>query len=130
MTANNKHVYNSAAWQRLRRLKLNMTPYCEVCWRVQKMEPAVVVDHLVAISSGGPAYPGYDGLMSLCTRHHNEKTRQEQLKQPHVVKGCGLDGQPIDRAHPFYQTPYTPSQDNGLPMGDRPHTRKISKLRR
>lgn len=47
--------YNTAAWQRLRRLKLSETPLCETCARRGRHVIAEHVDHVVSIAGGGHA---------------------------------------------------------------------------
>jgi 5-methylcytosine-specific restriction endonuclease McrA len=75
MTAHDKQVYNSRAWQRLRRVKLQDTPLCESCSALGRLVPATVVDHRLPISSGGDAFPTLDELMSMCEPCHNYKSR-------------------------------------------------------
>ena len=125
------HVYNSCAWKRLRRRKLATAPLCELCERAGRLAPAVAVDHIVAITQGGPAFPELSGLMSLCIRCHNAKTRHvEQLGQPHIIKGAGLDGLPVDPSHPFYEPKgYTPSRGGKLSREHRGASRNITKFK-
>ena len=69
---------------------------------------AVVVDHIVAVSAGGNAYPALEGLMSCCTSCHNRKTRivEQQGKEltPKGIKGCDVFGNPLDPNHDWYKT--------------------------
>jgi 5-methylcytosine-specific restriction endonuclease McrA len=66
--------YTTQRWQRLRRHKLRDKPLCELCLKIGRIEPAVAVDHLLAIKTGGEPYPPLYALMSLCVRCHNTKT--------------------------------------------------------
>ena len=51
--------YTTQRWQRLRRMKLQVNPLCETCLKQKRIEPAVAVDHIVAVKApGGQAYPG------------------------------------------------------------------------
>src|SRR5262245_61073840 len=121
MTAHNKAVYNSDTWKRLRRYKLWLSPLCEPCKRRGRAVSATVVDHIHAISDGGPAFPGLDGLMSMCAPCHNTKTNALEREGGKGVafKGCDVDGLPIDAAHPFYQDQgITPSKDGNLSAED------------
>ena len=95
--------YTTRRWQRLRREKLRVNPFCELCLKQGRLTVAVVVDHVVAIKAGGEVYPALDGLMSCCTPCHNRKTRVvEQLGQPLKVKwGCDVRGYPLDPNHPW-----------------------------
>jgi 5-methylcytosine-specific restriction protein A len=96
--------YSTQRWQRLRRMKLRTNPLCEVCLKVQRIEPAVAVDHIVAIKTGGDVYPALDALMSLCERCHNRKSRiVEQQGKAMTIKGCDERGYPLDPNHPFYK---------------------------
>lgn len=97
--------YNTTTWARLRRLKLATHPLCEMCLSRAKIEPAVAVDHIVAISAGGDPFPGLDALMSLCTSCHNRKTNVvEQQGKTLFEKGCDIDGNPLDPRHPWFRT--------------------------
>jgi 5-methylcytosine-specific restriction enzyme A len=58
--------YTTQRWQRLRLLKLQQNPLCELCLQVGEIEPATVVDHIAPINKGGDPFPGLDRLMSLC----------------------------------------------------------------
>jgi 5-methylcytosine-specific restriction protein A len=95
--------YNTQRWQRLRKLKLQLNPLCETCLKQRRIEPAVAVDHIVAIKAGGTAYPPLDDLRSECASCHNRKTRiVEQLGAELTIKGCDENGYPLDPNHPWY----------------------------
>jgi 5-methylcytosine-specific restriction enzyme A len=96
-------LYNTQRWQRLRRLKLQVNPLCESCLKQQRIEAATAVDHIVAVKApGGEAYPALDRLMSCCASCHNGKTRiVEQLGAELTVKGCDINGYPLDPNHPW-----------------------------
>jgi len=93
-------VYGTAAWQALRRAKLSDQPLCEACLMREVVEPAHTVDHIVAIEKGGDAFPPLSGLMSMCERCHNTKTRA--IDSPNAtgfrraIAGYDVDGNPID----------------------------------
>jgi len=93
--------YTTARWQRLRRLKLQINPCCELCLQQGWVEAAKVVDHCVPINAGGDPFPALDGLMSMCVGCHNGKTRAEQMGKDYRVKGCDVFGQPLDPNHPW-----------------------------
>lgn len=95
--------YSTAAWQRLRRLKLSEAPLCETCEDQGKITPALDVDHRVAIKAGGPAFPEIDGLRSLCHSCHSIKTNALDRRggKGIAIKGCDVNGLPLDPAHPF-----------------------------
>jgi 5-methylcytosine-specific restriction enzyme A len=98
-----KWPYTTQRWQRLRKLKLQHNPLCECCIKIDRIEPANVVDHITPINSGGDPYPGLDDLASLCERCHNLKTRGEQVGENYLLKGCDVLGNPLDPKHPWYK---------------------------
>lgn len=93
--------YNTKAWQDLRTAKLSATPLCEVCIRREVVEPANVVDHIVAIAKGGEPFPPLSGLMSMCEPCHSWKTNHEdrpdrKRKLGSACKGSAVDGGSLD----------------------------------
>ena len=71
------------------RYKLQAQPLCELCLRAGKIEPATLVDHIVALEDGGELLPAIDGLMSMCISCHN-------MKHAGGIRGCDVDGMPLD----------------------------------
>lgn len=116
--------YNTSAWQRLRRAKLDETPLCEPCGMRGKPMPARVVDHVLAIAKGGDPFPPLSGLMSMCPSCHSDKTNaldnpRAAGSRPGVAfKGCDVNGMPVDASHPFFGGD-TPSQDGDRRPSDR-----------
>lgn len=100
-----KWPYGTAAWQKLRKLKLSTSPLCEDCETEGKLVAANVVDHRIAISQGGQPFPALDGLASLCQRHHSIKTASGPeagaVKSNGPKKGCTEDGTPLSDTHPW-----------------------------
>ena len=96
--------YNTSAWKQLRKVKLARDPMCEGCLP-HRYTSASHVDHVHAISDGGPAFPGLDGLRSLCLPCHSAKTaRGPEAGAARTTKprrGCDADGNPLDAAHPW-----------------------------
>lgn len=95
-----KWPYSTATWQRLREAKLSNQPLCEACLRRDVVEPAVAVDHVVSIASGGKPFPPLDGLMSMCEPCHNAKTNAVDHPSAsgfrRALKGYDVNGNPID----------------------------------
>lgn len=98
--------YNTATWQRLRLAHLSLSPLCIGCQARGMLTPANTVDHITAISEGGPAFPGHDGLASYCTPCHGAKTARgreagaARTRKPR--RGCNPDGTPLDPMHPWH----------------------------
>ena len=99
--------YSSAKWQRLRRLHLQLEPLCRGC--LPRLVPANVVDHVVPISAGGPAFPGHEGLRSYCPTCHSAKTARGSeagaVRSNKPRRGCDADGKPLDPGHPWAEGP-------------------------
>lgn len=100
--------YSTQRWQRLRKRHLTMFPMCVPCRAVGRITIANTVDHNQAISDGGMAFPGHDGLTSMCVPCHSAKTargteagavRTDRALRPR--RGCDANGNPIDPAHPW-----------------------------
>lgn len=97
-----KWPYNTTAWRKLRLAKLESQPLCEPCERRGIIVPAVAVDHVTSIASGGDPFPPLSGLMSMCLSCHSIKTNAVDRPGGKGVrfKGVGVDGLPIDPDHP------------------------------
>lgn len=104
-----KWPYNTTAWQKLRTRKLRAEPYCEACRSEGYSRPATAVDHRIAISQGGDAFPDLSDLASLCQRHHSIKTaagpEAGAARRTRARSACNADGTPIDRYHPWNDDP-------------------------
>lgn len=72
----NTKFYQSTAWRKLRKVKLEQDPLCEECLKKGIHTPAKVADHIVPINQGGAALD-IANLQSLCDRCHNVKSAKE-----------------------------------------------------
>lgn len=72
----NTKFYQSTAWRKLRKVKLEQDPLCEECLKKGIHTPAKVADHIVSINQGG-AVLDIVNLQSLCDRCHNIKSAKE-----------------------------------------------------
>jgi 5-methylcytosine-specific restriction enzyme A len=70
---------NSTAWQRLRKLKLQQQPECEICSRRKSQPvPATDVDHILPRHTHPELSLTLSNLQSLCRPCHSRKTATEQ----------------------------------------------------
>lgn len=69
--------YSTAAWKRLRKLKLNSHPLCEHCDKNKETKTAQLVDHITPIKDDWGLRLTTSNLQSLCHRCHNVKTARE-----------------------------------------------------
>ena len=72
----NTKFYQSTAWRKLRKVKLEQDPLCEECLKKGIHNPAKVADHIVSINQGGAALD-IANLQSLCNTCHNKKSAKE-----------------------------------------------------
>lgn len=95
--------YNTTAWKRLRLAHLSIEPMCRGCKDMGRLTRANTVDHITAISDGGHAFPGHDGLASYCPACHSAKTARGNeagaIRSTKPRRGCDVNGWPLDPAH-------------------------------
>lgn len=72
----NTKFYQSTAWRKLRKVKLEQDPLCEECLKKGIHTPAKVADHIVSINQGGASLD-IANLQSLCNTCHNKKSAKE-----------------------------------------------------
>lgn len=110
--------YNTQAWQRLRRVKLSMSPLCEGCQAMGIVMSANTVDHRVAISEGGDPFPPIEKLAAYCHPCHSAKTARGSeagaVRTRKPRKGCNPDGTPLDRSHPWHANQKSGSKSGGI----------------
>jgi len=101
-------LYDTAAWKRLRKQQLRAHPLCEDCLQFGIVRPATDVDHVRALKDGGePLDP--ENLASRCHPCHSLKTAHvdggfgNQRKASAPIKGCDVNGMPLDPAHPWHK---------------------------
>jgi 5-methylcytosine-specific restriction protein A len=91
------HLYNTAQWKRLRLNWLTNNPVCVLCWQLNKVTPATVVDHKTAHKGNTELFYSDANLQSLCKPcHDTTKARQEHRG---YLQGCNANGLPLDPKH-------------------------------
>ena len=90
--------YKTARWKRLRKLQLTQHPLCKFCLQRGIVTRANVVDHVTPHKGDWTDFITGE-LQSLCEPCHNSAKRQIELRG--YSCDVGLDGYPIDPAHPF-----------------------------
>ena len=76
----NAKFYNSKEWKTLRNYYISEHPLCKWCEEEGKVVSGDVVDHVKEIKDGG-ARLDQNNLMTLCHRHHIQKTNWERSKR-------------------------------------------------
>ena len=91
--------YSLQRWRTRAKHQLRAEPLCELCKAKGLVVPATIADHF-------PAHGGdYDAFLrgpirSLCKPHHDGL--QPSFKHRGYRPDIGVDGYPLDPAHPFY----------------------------
>jgi len=94
-----KAIYNTKAWQRLRKAKLAADPLCE--YHLAGIAVATEVDHRIPISKGGDPW-AWDNLASTCHECHSKKTFHIDVRGKESIPIRGVDaasGLPLDPKH-------------------------------
>jgi hypothetical protein len=87
----------------MRAAQLQKEPLCEFCLAKGRHVPAIIVDHIKPHRLDPKLlWCTGQGLRSLCwSCHSGEKAVIERRGYSDAI---GVDGWPVDRAHPVYQT--------------------------
>ncbi len=89
-----KHLYDTAAWKRLRERQLAIQPLCEFCLITEEITAAEVVDHIEPHKGQLDLFNDPSNLQSLCAHHHN--SAKQMMERGKKVAVIGVDGYPIE----------------------------------
>ena len=89
-----KTVYNTPRWKALRARFLRENPICKMCPRL-----ATIVDHIVPMRDGGPAWD-WDNLQPLCQRCHSGTKQRQDNQSSALGNPDPITGWPRDPNHP------------------------------
>lgn len=95
--AQTKPLYNSKRWYQLRHRQLLEHPLCALCSRLARVTKATIVDHVRPHRGDPERFYDAGNLQSLCKRCHDGA--KQQLEKSGTLRGCGLDGVPLDANH-------------------------------
>ncbi|WP_017732726.1 HNH endonuclease [Nafulsella turpanensis] len=85
----NHRFYSSAAWQKVRVMKLQHNPLCEECERQGILNPGNEIDHIISITIRWDLRLSWDNLQTLCKPCHSRKTMEENKE--------AMNPKPIDQ---------------------------------
>lgn len=92
-----RHLYKTAAWQRLRGSQLAQEPLCRYCSEMGRTTAATVCDHIEPHKGDEALFFDPCNLQSLCKQCHDSvKQREEHLG---VRIGADASGYPLDPKH-------------------------------
>ncbi|MEY2690642.1 MAG: hypothetical protein RL375_4842, partial [Pseudomonadota bacterium] len=103
MASEHHHLYNLAAWKRLRLAHLRMHPWCRICEEMGSFELAAVVDHIKPHKGDMELFLDPDNLQSLSKACHDRHKQAQERNADGIMRGAGLSGAPIDKAHPWFK---------------------------
>ena len=72
------NIYQTQQWKATRRYHIQRNPLCVECKiKEKRIVAGAVVDHIIPIRQGGQPFD-FKNLQTLCSDHHNKKSRQEK----------------------------------------------------
>lgn len=123
LLSDHHHLYGRSAWRKLRRQQLFDEPMCRMCRELGQFVAAGVVDHVKPHRGDEELFFNAENLQSLCKRCHDSHKQAQEHNADGLVRGAGLLGSPLDRAHPWFAAPrpalLVVGVDLALPGADR-----------
>ena len=99
----------SARWARLRAAQLAKQPYCQCPHHAGKSLRAdhpgyggPVVDHVTAHRGDSRLFFDASNLQSMTKQCHDSRKQSEEKGGAGFLKGVDANGQPLSKAHPWY----------------------------
>lgn len=100
------NVYNNSRWRRARQTYLQRNPFCIMCLKQGRYEPATAVDHitphkleqaliskdLVRIKKAQKLFWDSSNYQGLCSTHHS--STKQRIENRGTEIGCDVNGMP------------------------------------
>ena len=121
------HLYNTAAWRRLRVAQLQAYPLCRMDQELGRFVAAAVVDHIKPHKGEPTLFSDPANLQSLCKQCHDSHKQAQEHNADGILRGAGITGRPLDLAHPWHK-PARPPGVGGVQIssGSLPKTAWLS----
>ena len=97
------HLYNTAAWRNARKAQLQAHPLCRMHLALGQTVEARVADHIRPHKGDLGLFLDRTNLQSLCKPCHDGHKQAQEHNADGVLRGAGLDGTPLDLAHPWHR---------------------------
>ena len=94
-------LYDRRRWRRRSKQFLAAHPLCRMHQEIGRTALAVLVDHIRPHRGDEALFWDEDNWQPLCTTCHNSIKQAEE--KGGSVRGCDLDGVPLDRNHHWNQ---------------------------
>ncbi len=85
-------------WRKVRALVLADEPLCRMCDQQGRVTLATIVDHKIRIKERPDLRLARENLQPLCKSCHDSAAQSRDRRG--YRKGVGIDGWPVDPAHP------------------------------
>lgn len=92
-----RRLYGTKEWFRLRHHQLQAHRWCVFCAAVGRRTVATIVDHKTPHRGDEQLFFDPANLQSLCKTCHDGA--KQQLEKSGTLRGCDLDGVPLDAGH-------------------------------
>ena len=91
----------TGAWRRARLAYLNTHPLCVYCQQAGRITAATVVDHIQPHRGDKVLFWARANWQALCQPCHDRHKAKLERSGAEALVGCGVDGMPLDPAHPW-----------------------------
>ena len=94
-------LYDRRAWRRASRAFLQANPLCRMCQEVGKTRLAELVDHIEPHRGDPELFWDQDNWAASCKPCHDGA--KQELEKSGTIRGCDINGRPLDPNHPWNQ---------------------------
>lgn len=96
------HLYGHQ-WRKARAVHLSAHPLCRMHEQLGQTVAASVVDHIAPHRGDQALFWDRENWQSLCKQCHDAHKQAQEASG--LLRGAGLDGRPLDLAHPWHARP-------------------------
>lgn len=78
---NFKELYKTSQWRKIRAIKIQKNPLCEICFKKGNQSISKNVDHIIDHKGNIKLFLDYKNLQALCVSCHRKKSARERFKK-------------------------------------------------